>query len=134
MNSDPVSTSTNKNPIQFSQSEQIIGKYTTQQIKDIIINSPEPLLLKNTVKWNILRWSLQDWKKSLENEEMEFRIGNFGFSREPQWEKQTNIIKGKFDFFLAQSESDTKQWLYFDYKHLKNVLVNASDLQNVHRI
>lgn len=103
-----------------------------EQIRDIIVNSPKPLVIKNTVKWNVLHWSLQDWNESLKNEEMEFRTGNFDFSNEPQWETQTDIIKGKFEYFLAQSENSTK-WLYFDYKHLKNVLLNTTDLRNVYR-
>lgn len=111
----------NKDSSSFSQPEQI---------RDLIMSSSEPLVFKNRIKWNILHWSLEDWNKSLKNEEMEFRIGSSRFSKEPQWEKQTDTIKGKFDFFLAKSESDTK-WLYFDYKHLKNVLLNSSDLRNV---
>lgn len=105
----------------------------TQNLKDIIMNSSEPVILKNVIKWNILQWSLEDWKKVLDNEEMDFRKGNFEFSKEPQWENQTEIIKGKFDFFLNQiTESDPKIWLYFDYKYLNDFLLNATDLRNVH--
>lgn len=106
-----------------------------QQVKEIILNSPAPLLLKNIIKWDILDWSLDDWKELLENEEMEFRRGNFHFSKEPQWENQTPVVKGKFDFFLNHIvESDPKQWLYFDYKYLNHFLMNATDLRNVHTI
>lgn len=107
----------------------------SEQLKDIILHSSKPLVFKNIVKWNILHWSLDDWKEQLKNEEMEFRTGNFEFSREPQWENHTQIVKGKFDFFLNHiTETDPKTWLYFDYKYLNNFLLSATDLRNVHKI
>lgn len=107
----------------------------SEELKEIILNSSKPLVLKNIIKWNMLNWSLEDWKELLKNEEMAFRTGNFESSKEPQWENHTQIIKGKFDFFLNHiTESDAKTWLYFDYKYLNNFLLNATDLRNVHNI
>lgn len=106
----------------------------SQQVRDKILNSSEPLIIKQTIKWNILNWSLEDWKNLLQNEEMEFRLGSYEPTKEPQWERYTDTIKGKFDFFLNQTQNDLKKWLYFDYKYLKTNLLNATELRNVQHL
>lgn len=103
----------------------------TREIRDKILNSSRPLVFKNVMNWNILQWSLKDWNEVFKDEEMNFRSGTFEYTKEPQWERQTEVIKGKFDFFLNQTQSDANNWLYFDYKYLNNMLLNATNLRNV---
>lgn len=62
---------------------------------------------------------------------MEFRSGYFEYTKQPQWETQNKIIKGKFDLFVKHIESDEKTWMYFDYKYLNSFLLNTSELRNV---
>lgn len=103
----------------------------SQQVRDKILNSTTPLVFKKSLNWNIVHWSLQDWKELFKNEEMEFRLGTCNSAKEPQWERNTEVIKGKFDFFLNQTQIDTDKWLYFDYKYLNNILLSATNLRNV---
>lgn len=50
--------------------------------------------------------------------------------QEPQWENTTEIVIGTFKDFL-QFENKT-DWLYFDYKYLRDWLENISELKEVY--
>lgn len=103
-----------------------------EELKNRILNSSKPIIIKNRLKWEILDWSLDKWKDTLKDEEMEFRVGKFESTKAPQWERNTKTIKGKFDKFLKEIEKETNTWLYFDYKYLNQVLLSATNLRNVH--
>lgn len=105
----------------------------TEEIKYLITHLSEPIVLKNILKWSILNWKLSDWEALMKNEEMEFRTADFRKTKEPQWERKTKKIKYTFQQFLEQTESPTKQnWLYFDYKYLNSILLNASNFRKVY--
>ncbi|XP_050500193.1 HSPB1-associated protein 1 [Diabrotica virgifera virgifera] len=87
-------------------------------IRNIILNKQEPIVIKNVLKWKILQWTLSDWKSALHNEKLEFRRGFNTSSNEPQWERKTKLLKGDFEYFLNHAQNNTKEWLYFDYKQL----------------
>ncbi|KAJ8936605.1 hypothetical protein NQ314_012220 [Rhamnusium bicolor] len=100
------------------------------ELRQLILNSKEPLLFKNLLTSKLLNWNLKDWRRILENKELEFRTGVFDYTKNPQWERTTNLTKGSFDYFLNQTESETKNWLYFDYKYLKDWLTDAEALRD----
>lgn len=51
-------------------------KPTANDLRNIIANAKEPILLKNLLEWDILSWSLKDWSDRLGNEELQFRCGH----------------------------------------------------------
>lgn len=101
------------------------------QVREKILSSSTPLILKNTLHWNVLHWSLEQWKEALKNEDMDFRIGYFKPTIKPQWETVNKTVKGNFDLFLDHIRTDDKSWLYFDYKYLNSFLLNAGEFRNV---
>lgn len=50
--------------------------------------------------------------------------------QEPQWENTTDIFKGTFKKFLEKAQNP-HEWLYFDYKYLKDWLSTVEELQSV---
>lgn len=50
-------------------------------LKNIILNSEEPVVFKKFLKNEILQWNLNEWNHILENEELEFRSGQNAFSK-----------------------------------------------------
>lgn len=53
------------------------------------------------------------------------------FSKEPQWERTTRIIKCTFDRFLTGGGISDEEWLYFDYKYLNENLFTCEELRKV---
>lgn len=103
-----------------------------QNITQLIKESTDPLIFKSLIKWKLLDWSLEDWQKILKDEIMEFRIGQFKYTKSPQWERTTKVIKTSFDYFLEHGMSNNcDKWLYFDYKHLSNNLTKCQILRDV---
>ncbi|XP_045460867.1 HSPB1-associated protein 1 isoform X1 [Harmonia axyridis] len=97
------------------------------ELSDIISQTDEPLILPNYLKWNIIQWDLQKWNDVLGNEELEFRYGHNIKTENPQWEKNTPLIKGTLEDLLNFSQTD--RWLYFDYKYLNQWLLKAKELR-----
>ncbi|CAG9830161.1 unnamed protein product [Diabrotica balteata] len=97
-------------------------------LRNIILNKQEPIIIKNVLKWKILQWTLGDWKSALQNEKLEFRRGFNTSSKEPQWERKTKLLKGDFEYFLNLAQNNTTEWLYFDYKQLN---IWFKDNQNI---
>lgn len=44
-------------------------------IKTIISNAKEPLVIRNILTWDLLSWSLLDWNEKLANEKLQTRCG-----------------------------------------------------------
>ncbi|XP_074033062.1 HSPB1 associated protein 1 [Leptinotarsa decemlineata] len=99
-------------------------------IKYLILNSKHPLVFKNYMKWALLNWSLEDWKKNIGNEKMTFRSGLYQSTVEPQWERKSKLFNETFDFFIEQSLTNSTEWFYFDYKYLNDCLKEVNDLRN----
>ncbi|XP_072377577.1 HSPB1-associated protein 1 isoform X2 [Diabrotica undecimpunctata] len=97
-------------------------------LRNIILNKQEPIIIKNVLKWKILQWTLSDWKSALHNEKLEFRRGFNTSAKEPQWERKTKLLKGDFEYFLNHAQNNTTEWLYFDYKQLN---IWFKDNQNI---
>ncbi|CAH0550028.1 unnamed protein product [Brassicogethes aeneus] len=100
------------------------------QMRFLIENCKEPLRFKNYIGCNVMEWSLEKWKAILKDEIMEFRCGVSKYTKNPQWERTTKIEHMKFDDFLTTMETNSKKWLYFDYKYLKDWLSNVEELKN----
>lgn len=45
-------------------------------MKQIILNTKEPLLIEHQVKCKLISWSLQDWKNELDAKLLKFRCGS----------------------------------------------------------
>nr|CAH7768409.1 unnamed protein product [Callosobruchus chinensis] len=97
--------------------------------KHLILNSSEPLLLRNMLSWPIMQWSLDDWVEALKHEKMVFRSGYFKKSNHPQWESSTEFVHGDIKYFIKHLDDEDK-WLYFDYKYLQEHLINVKGLRD----
>ncbi|KAG5896363.1 hypothetical protein JTB14_005841 [Gonioctena quinquepunctata] len=100
------------------------------KIKCIINNSKEPILIRNTLKWELLDWSLEDWKNNIGDEKMVFRLGRNQKTVQPQWERKTRLFEETFEYFLKHTQGDSLEWLYFDYKYLNNCFNNVHKLRS----
>uniref|UniRef100_A0A8D8SX04 HSPB1-associated protein 1 n=1 Tax=Cacopsylla melanoneura TaxID=428564 RepID=A0A8D8SX04_9HEMI len=97
-------------------------------LKSLILSSPQPLLIKNQLSnWTPLHWSLPVWFKLLEfsgNNSAVFRCGENTCSKEPHWESKCCYKNHLIEQFLHHvEEMSTNQWMYFDYKHVAECLV-----------
>ncbi|KAF5292287.1 hypothetical protein FQA39_LY03321 [Lamprigera yunnana] len=88
-----------------------------------------PLIIKDTLKWELLNWDLVKWKEILGKENLKFRKGYILNTKEPQFENSTNVIHLTFDQFLAKIEQSDNEWLYFDYKYLRSWFVDLPELR-----
>ncbi|KAJ8924127.1 hypothetical protein NQ315_006910 [Exocentrus adspersus] len=104
------------------------------ELQSLILNSAAPLLFRKIVTSNILKWTLEDWARVLGNEILEFRIGKYEYSHEPQWERKTATVTSSFKHFLECAELEPElqenRWLYFDYKYLKYWFTSIDELRN----
>lgn len=48
-----------------------------EELKYIIENFNQPVIFKNLIKWQMLNWSLEDWKNKLKGEKLLCRKNNF---------------------------------------------------------
>nr|CAI5870111.1 unnamed protein product [Callosobruchus analis] len=101
-----------------------------EAIKYLLSNSTKPLLLRNMLDWPILQWSLKDWTEALKDEKMPLRCGYFKKSKYPQWESSTEFVHGNIKYFIEHI-NDRNKWLYFDYKHLQDHLINIKGLKDL---
>lgn len=46
-----------------------------EQMKKLILETHEPIVLKNVLSWSLLSWTAQDWMEKLGNEKLDVRIG-----------------------------------------------------------
>ncbi|KAK4884522.1 hypothetical protein RN001_000793 [Aquatica leii] len=99
------------------------------KIKNLIKTTSVPLLIKNSLHWELLEWDLQKWKEILGNESLQFRRGYNSHTKDPQFENSTAVMKFSFEEFLTYIEEHNNEWLYFDYKYLKNWLTNIPKLR-----
>jgi hypothetical protein len=44
-------------------------------MKNLILNSSEPILFRRKLDWKLLTWSLEDWDTILQDKELNFRCG-----------------------------------------------------------
>ncbi|KAL1461714.1 hypothetical protein WDU94_013586 [Cyamophila willieti] len=98
-------------------------------LKSLIWSSPQPLLIKNQLSnWTSLNWSLSKWFSLLEplvKKSAMFRCGENTCSKEPQWESKCHYKYHLIDQFINQVEdSSSNQWMYFDYKHVAECMVD----------
>ncbi|XP_065168462.1 HSPB1-associated protein 1 isoform X1 [Atheta coriaria] len=100
----------------------------SEDIKTIIKTATEPVVFNNLLKWQLLDWDISKWKECLGNTKLQFRLGSKKYSKEPQWEKTCEIVKGTFEDFLNFNEEN--KWLYFDYKYLNQWFIDKFDLRN----
>uniref|UniRef100_A0A1B6LVY8 JmjC domain-containing protein n=1 Tax=Graphocephala atropunctata TaxID=36148 RepID=A0A1B6LVY8_9HEMI len=108
-------------------SKKFKSTLSPQEIKDIIINSKTPLVFKNTLSWDLMHWSLEDWVENLGNPKLDFRIGTKQCTKVPQWENDCQVMSATLKEVL--NEGDTRDsWMYFDYKHMKYHFENKPDL------
>ncbi|CAG9859596.1 unnamed protein product [Phyllotreta striolata] len=101
----------------------------SEDLKNLLLEKNEPIIIKSVLKWDMLNWTLNDWKTALNNEEMEFRCGINEKTNQPQWERNTPTLKGDFEYFLDFTEKNEKKWLYFDYKQLNAWFSNNEKLR-----
>lgn len=98
-------------------------------IRDLIKNSAEPLLIKNVLTWELLEWDLDRWKNILGKEPLQFRQGLHSYTDRPQFENTTTTIQLSFDEFLSFVDENPDKWLYFDYKYLKEWFTSVNELR-----
>ncbi|CAH1398166.1 unnamed protein product [Nezara viridula] len=100
-----------------------------------ITSSEVPLLFKNSLHWNILNWSVDEWNYFLNDSSVKypFRVGSRLCSLEPQWERSCEIANMTFsDFFKKfNEENNLKNWWYFDYKHIEEWLSGKADKMDI---
>ncbi|ENN70824.1 hypothetical protein HUJ04_004960 [Dendroctonus ponderosae] len=87
-------------------------------MKQMILNTKEPLLITNQMKCKLISWSLQDWKNELDTKLLKFRCGKNEYTEEPQWESKTVVKSATFQDFLNNINSNETEWWYFDYKYM----------------
>ncbi|XP_054261421.1 HSPB1-associated protein 1 homolog isoform X3 [Macrosteles quadrilineatus] len=56
-----------------------------EDIKDLISNTKEPLLLNRILSWDVLKWSLDDWIKGLGDTKLDFRLGTKQCTKSLSW-------------------------------------------------
>ncbi|XP_025832966.1 HSPB1-associated protein 1 isoform X2 [Agrilus planipennis] len=101
-----------------------------EQIKYLVENCSEPLVILNQLKWKILKWDLGDWCSILENEDLPCRCGKNVYSKCPQWETITSKKVLKISNFVElRNSKDPKEWIYFDYKYLKDWIINKEKIK-----
>jgi HSPB1-associated protein 1 len=98
-------------------------------MKNLILNSSEPILFRRKLDWKLLTWSLEDWDTILQDKELNFRCGINSHTKEPQWERTTNNKKATFKDFLSFIKTENKNWMYFDYKYLKEWFTDIEELK-----
>ncbi|XP_014271464.1 HSPB1-associated protein 1 homolog isoform X1 [Halyomorpha halys] len=100
-----------------------------------ITSSEIPLLFKNSLHWNILNWSVDEWNAFLNDSSVKypFRVGSMLCSRDPQWERNCEVADMTFsDFFKKFNEKNNpKNWWYFDYKHIEEWLREKADKMDI---
>lgn len=47
-----------------------------EQMKKLILETHEPIVLKNALSWSLLSWTSEDWMEKLGNEKLDVRIGS----------------------------------------------------------
>ncbi|CAG9763949.1 unnamed protein product [Ceutorhynchus assimilis] len=95
-------------------------------LKQLILDTDCPLVIKNRSKCNLLSWTIEDWTKAVGQDLLEIRCGKTSFTEEPQWDKTCTIKKVQFkDFF----EEKPGEFWYFDYKHLCQWFKDKEDLR-----
>lgn len=45
-------------------------------MKRLILETHEPIVLKNVLSWSLLSWTAQDWMEKLGDEKLDVRIGD----------------------------------------------------------
>lgn len=51
-----------------------------QILKDVTRLSKEPLIFHDFIKWDVLKWNLEDWRTKLGDQPLQFRVGKCIFS------------------------------------------------------
>ncbi|RZC35173.1 HSPB1-associated protein 1 [Asbolus verrucosus] len=99
------------------------------ELKYLLLNSKEPILFKNKLDWGLFKWNLEDWERLLGNEELNFRCGKNLFTKEPQWERGTTDAKATFKQFVSFTKTESQEWMYFDYKYLREWFNDIEELK-----
>lgn len=53
-----------------------LDKPRAEDVKNIILNTTEPVVFKNLLEWKILSWNLNDWSDRLGDQKLQFRCGH----------------------------------------------------------
>lgn len=100
-------------------------------LRNIIFNAKEPVVLKNTLDWSILGWSLTDWEELLKEKTLKFRCGSNSHTDHPQWERTTSEKRITFENFISLVKDSEEKWYYFDYKYLREWFCDLESLRDV---
>ncbi|XP_063932636.1 HSPB1-associated protein 1 isoform X2 [Zophobas morio] len=101
-----------------------------KDLRQLILSATEPFLIKNQLNWAPLTWTLDDWQQVLKDEKLIFRCGRKLFTKEPQWERKTVTKNATFKEFLSSMTTENQNWMYFDYKYLKEWFHGIKDLKD----
>ncbi|XP_054261420.1 HSPB1-associated protein 1 isoform X2 [Macrosteles quadrilineatus] len=99
-----------------------------EDIKDLISNTKEPLLLNRILSWDVLKWSLDDWIKGLGDTKLDFRLGTKQCTKVPQWEGYCGTVSASLSDVVRSREDDSGIWMYCDYKHMNQYFKSRSEL------
>ncbi|XP_076268708.1 HSPB1 associated protein 1 [Rhynchophorus ferrugineus] len=102
---------------------------TESNLRNLILNTKKPLIIRNKIKSSIVNWDLYYWKKIIKNELLTFRCGKNKFTKEPQWESRCSTKVATFQEFINQSNSNIEEWWYFDYKYLRDWFSSNTELK-----
>ncbi|XP_066262704.1 HSPB1-associated protein 1 [Euwallacea similis] len=88
-------------------------------LREIILNTQEPLRVKDQIKCDLISWNLDKWNEELGNEQLQFRCGKNLYTKDPQWESTCLTKQATFADFLKHIQMrNPTRWWYFDYKYL----------------
>uniref|UniRef100_A0A1B6JIN3 Uncharacterized protein n=1 Tax=Homalodisca liturata TaxID=320908 RepID=A0A1B6JIN3_9HEMI len=105
---------------------------SSEEIKQVIQNTKTPLVFKNTLTWDLLHWSLEDWVEKLGNPKLSFRIGTKKCTKVPQWESNCPVVSGTLNDLLDDANASSDTWMYFDYKHMNQHFKTKTNLLEVY--